>query len=206
MVQRVMGRLRAAPISAYLRGALLRRKFTHAGLLTAWPGKPRVRVTNRGGRIVAENCGFFSGVRLEVLRGGSIFIGNGTYLNRNTEVIAARSVTIGRDCKISWDVVIMDTDQHVLDDGTGDARPVTIGDRVWIGCRALILKGVTIGDDAVIGAGAIVTKDVPPRGVATGPAATVRRILPAAPGTHAPSDAEPAMIVADGNHYLPRQP
>jgi acetyltransferase-like isoleucine patch superfamily enzyme len=130
-------------------------------------------VTNHGGEIVAENCAFFAGVRLECLPGGHIFLGNGTYLNRRTEIISAAEVHIGRDCKIAWDVVIMDTDQHGIGDQPATARPVWIGDRVWIGCRAIILKGVTIGDDAVIGAGAIVTKDVPPGGVALGPSANL---------------------------------
>lgn len=208
MVERIRRRLRSAPISAYLRGALLRRKFSHAGLLTVFAGRPGVHITNHGGgRIMAENCAFFSGVRLEVFPGATISLGNGTYLNRNTEIISARSVTIGRDCKISWDVVIMDTDQHVLEDGTGEARAITIGDRVWIGCRALILKGVTIGDDAIIGAGAIVTKDVPARGVVTGPAATLRRVLPA-PLAEPPaaSDAELAALVEARGPALPAQP
>ncbi|MGE3273401.1 MAG: DapH/DapD/GlmU-related protein, partial [Chloroflexota bacterium] len=58
------------------------------------------------------------------------------------------------------------------------SAPVTIEDRVWIGARAIILKGVTIGQDSVIGAGAIVTKSVPPRSVVVGPAARVIRSLP----------------------------
>jgi acetyltransferase-like isoleucine patch superfamily enzyme len=103
-------------------------------------------------------------------------MGNETYLNRNAEVISAAQVHIGHDRKIGWEVITMDTDQH----GTGDqptARPTWIGDRVWIGCRALTLKGVTIGDDEVIGA--IVTQDAPLVGVALGPAATVRGFVSA---------------------------
>jgi acetyltransferase-like isoleucine patch superfamily enzyme len=170
-LRRLKKRMNSAPLMAHVRGVWLRRKFTRAGLLIA--GRS-VTVINRGGEIVAENCCFFSGVRLECLPGGRIFIGNGTYLNRNTEIIAGAQTRIGRDCKIAWDVVIMDTDQHGIGDQGAIARPVWIGDRVWIGCRAIILKGVTIGDDAVIGAGAIVTKDVPPRAMVTGPAAHVR--------------------------------
>jgi acetyltransferase-like isoleucine patch superfamily enzyme len=174
-VGRIRSRLAKAPLSSHLRGFWLRRKFSQAGVLIAHGS---VTVINRGGEVVAENCAFFGGVRLECLPGGRIFIGNGTYLNRNTEVIAAAQVHIGQDCKIAWDVVIMDTDQH---GATAEPipRPVWIGDRVWIGCRAIILKGVTIGDDAVIGAGAIVTKDVPPGGLALGPAASVRGFVSA---------------------------
>ena len=42
------------------------------------------------------------------------------------------------------------------------SRPIIIGDKVWIGMRATILKGVVIGDGAIIAAGAVVTKDVSP--------------------------------------------
>ena len=174
-LERVRKRMRSAPLTAHVRGAWLRHRFTRAGLLIA--GR-HVEVINRGGEIVAENCCFFSDVRLECLPGGRIFIGNGTYLNRNTEVVAGAQVHIGRDCRIAWDVVIMDTDQHGIDGSPPIAKPVVIGDRVWIGCRAIILKGVSIGNDAVIGAGAIVTKDVPPRAIVTGLAAQVRGLAP----------------------------
>jgi acetyltransferase-like isoleucine patch superfamily enzyme len=144
-------------------------------LLVRKPGLPLIKVRNMGGRIEAANCTFYPGVRLECWRGARITIGNGTYLNRNVEIIAQREVTIGRDCKIAWDVIIMDTDQHGVGSRPPAAKPVHIGDRVWIGCRAIVLKGVTVGDDAVIGAGAIVTRDVPPGAVAVGQAARVIR-------------------------------
>lgn len=51
----------------------------------------------------------------------------------------------------------------------------TIGNDVWIGAAALILKGVTIGDGAVVAAGAVVTRDVPPYGIVAGnPARLIR--------------------------------
>src|SRR5205085_10568491 len=116
-----------------------------------------------------------SGVRLECWSGGRIRIGTGTYLNRGVEIVAAGSVTIGRDCKIARDVIIMDTDQHSLPHGELVVRPVDIGDRVWIGARAMVLKGVHVGHDSVIGAGAIVTRSVPPHTTVVGPAAGVLR-------------------------------
>jgi maltose O-acetyltransferase len=57
------------------------------------------------------------------------------------------------------------------------ARPVTIGDNVWLGGGAIVLPGVTIGENSVIGAGAVVTKDVPAGVVAVGnPARPVRTL------------------------------
>lgn len=174
--RRVLARLRYHGVVGYALGLLLRRKFSRAGLLVRIPGLPRVRVRNDGGYIEVANCTFFPGVRLECWRDARIVIGNGTYLNRNSEVIAAREVTIGRDCMIAWDVIIMDTDQHGIGGSPPVARPVHIGDRVWIGCRAIILKGVAVGDDAVIAAGAIVTRDVPAGAVVAGQAARVVRM------------------------------
>lgn len=181
ILHKIQGRLRFAPPSAYLRGLLLRRKFTRAGIIAVQPGWLGVSVINKGGRIECENVAFFPGVRLECLRGGKIVIGDGTYLNRNTEVIAQQEVRIGRNCKIAWDVVIMDTDQHGVSGQPAVACPIVIEDEVWIGCRAIILKGVTIGRGAVIGAGAIVTKDVPAGAIVTGPAATIRGYIPDMP-------------------------
>lgn len=172
-VARARQRLRKASLASHLRGLWLRRRLTRAGIVVVMPGRPGVRVANRG-TIAVENVAFFPGVRLECWAGARISIGNGTYLNRNTEVIAASEVCIGRDCMIAWDVVIMDTDQHGVGGAAATARPVVIGDRVWIGCRALILKGVHVGDGAVIGAGAIVTRDVPAGAIVTGPAASIR--------------------------------
>jgi acetyltransferase-like isoleucine patch superfamily enzyme len=82
-------------------------------------------------------------------------------------------VTIGRDCKIARDVIIMDTDQHELPGQGLLVSPVVIEDRAWIGARAIILKGVTVGHDAIIAAGAVVTRDVPARAVVGGVPAKV---------------------------------
>lgn len=170
-------RIRASGFWAHVLGLWLRRNLQQAGIIVVRGGWPFPIVENHGGRIEVENCAFFSGVRLECWRGATIRIGNGTYLNRGVEIVAARSVTIGKDCKIARDVIIMDTDQHALPGRTLDSKPVDIGDRVWIGARAIILKGVTIGHDSVVGAGAVVTKDVPPHSVVVGPAAHVVRQL-----------------------------
>lgn len=92
-----------------------------------------------------------------------ITVGSRTYIGDRTEIHAGQSVTIGDGCDISWDCCIMDRDYHKLNTEHEVFAPVTIGNHVWIGCKATILKGVTVGDGAVIAAGSVVTRDVPPR-------------------------------------------
>jgi hypothetical protein len=85
-------------------------------------------------------------------------------------------LTIGKYCSIASGVSIeLDSIHHAKARslcGFKDVRysrgDVTIGNDVWIGCRAVVLSGVKIGDSSVIGAGAVVTKDVPPFNVVGG--------------------------------------
>jgi acetyltransferase-like isoleucine patch superfamily enzyme len=167
-------RLGRFPVGYRLLGLLAARRFTKHGWISCMPGLPLLRVRNLGGSIEAGNCLFYPGVRLEVGQGARLSIGTGTYINRNTEVIAWNEVSIGQGCMIGWDVLIMDTDQHPLPGRKLDNHPVHIGDHVWIGARATILKGVTIGNGAVVGACAVVTRDVPSGTIVTGPPAMIR--------------------------------
>jgi acetyltransferase-like isoleucine patch superfamily enzyme len=167
-LHRAHRRIQADGILSLLLGALIRSRFTRAGRLIVHGGLPLPSVDNKGGRIELGNCGLFSGVRFECWVDATICVGDGTYLNRGTEIVAAQSVTIGRDCKIARDVIIMDTDQHELPGMRLQVAPVEIGDRVWIGARAIVLKGVHIGHDSVVAAGAVVTHDVPPHTIVAG--------------------------------------
>lgn len=160
-----------------LLGLWLRRTFSKAGVIMVTPGWPLPEVINSGGQIEVSNCRFFPGVRIECWKGAVLKIGKGTYLNRGTEIVASKAVSIGSDCKIARDVMIMDTDQHPTDQGDIKMNPVVIEDRVWLGSRVIVLKGVHIGHDSVVGAGAIVTKSVPPYSVVVGPAARVIKQL-----------------------------
>lgn len=171
---RFVERLReGVPIAAFWRGFWLRRHFRSEGLILALPGGPMPVVINRGGEIHVESCVFEPGVRLELYPGATLHIGKGTYVNRNVQIIAAESVSIGYGVKIGWDAIIMDTDLHGHSGQPAVTKPVVIDDEAWIGCRALILKGVHIGRGAVIAAGAIVTKDVPPLAVVASPRAEI---------------------------------
>lgn len=111
---------------------------------------------------------------------GRIEVGEGTTLG-GTAIVSYESVKIGKNVLFGPDVVIMDADGHPADRRLPDnaenkakcVAPVKIGDNVWIGFGAVILKGVTIGDYAVVAANAVVVKDVPPHSVVAGNPAKV---------------------------------
>jgi acetyltransferase-like isoleucine patch superfamily enzyme len=111
------------------------------------------------------------GVRI-VVDSGRLSIGHETNVNGlGTRILVADAITIGAGCTFSWDVQLLDNDFHTMTVGgvqQPSAAPIVIGDRVWVGTRAIVLKGVTIGDGAVVAAGAIVTKDVPAKAVVAG--------------------------------------
>jgi maltose O-acetyltransferase len=111
--------------------------------------------------------------------GSNITVGARTFVNYGLTALDVAAVTIGEDCQIGPHVQLL-TPTHPLEpeprrDKLEAARPITVGDNVWIGGGAIVLPGVTIGDNSVIGAGAVVTKDVPANVVAVGnPARPVR--------------------------------
>ena len=86
----------------------------------------------------------------------------------STVIGAAQDILIGDNVMCGANTLITDTDWHTNDNRLGKDSPVVIGNNVFIGTGAKILKGVHIGDNSVIGAGSIVTKDIPSNVVAAG--------------------------------------
>lgn len=136
-----------------------------------------------GGRIIIGGRVRLTGttVPLELVAwpDGVLEIGDGTFVNYDTSISVHARVSIGRDCQIGQYCIINDNDYHDIVDKTRlpPSRPLVIEDRVWLGARVIVLKGVHIGHDAVIGAGSVVTRDIPPRTVAVGlPARVVREL------------------------------
>lgn len=76
------------------------------------------------------------------------------------ELYCTERIEIGEDVIFGPGVILRDSDSHQIV-GTNSTSPIIIGDHVWVGTRAIILKGVTIGNGAIIAAGTVVTKDVP---------------------------------------------
>jgi acetyltransferase-like isoleucine patch superfamily enzyme len=119
-------------------------------------------------------------VVLRTLRpGAEIILGRGVGLSGNS-VCAALRIHIGEGTFVGAGAMIFDNDFHAPvgewawgDAAPGNPQPIIIGRGVFVGARAIILKGVTIGDRAIVGAGAVVTKDVPARRCVVGNPARV---------------------------------
>ena len=72
---------------------------------------------------------------------------------------------------------ITDGDWHPDDPRSQAAKPIIIGDNVWLGINVTVLKGVTIGNGSLIGAGSVVTRSIPPNVMAAGNPCKVLRNL-----------------------------
>lgn len=113
--------------------------------------------------------------------GKNIYIGNMVFFNFNCVILDCAEVHIGNNVFIGPAAQIY-TAEHALDaglraTGASHARPVEIGDDVWIGGGAIICPGVKIGARSVIGAGSVVTRDVPEDVIVAGnPARVIRQL------------------------------
>lgn len=137
---------------------------------------------------------------------GRITIGDCCSFGSRTMIDCRERVEIGNHVLVSWDVSIADYEAHPLDpeerawemehsqamlwpqfaikrkahkpyEPVFKAKPIVIEDKVWIGARAMILKGVRIGYGSIVAAGAVVTRDVPPYSIAAGNPAVVVKTL-----------------------------
>jgi acetyltransferase-like isoleucine patch superfamily enzyme len=145
--------------------------------------------------IIGQHVSCYAGCSFALGKDGRCTIGDFSLLN-GALIMAEERIDIGSHCLISWNVGLADSDFHPLEPAQRrvDAQalapffknrparprlktaPIKIGDNVWIGMNAVILKGVTIGDNSVVAAGSVVTKSVEPNTVVAGnPAIVVKK-------------------------------
>jgi maltose O-acetyltransferase len=147
---------RSAPAAADERDRLLRRMLQHVG------------------EDVVVRPRFFCEY-------GAVSIGDRTFVNTDAIMLDVAPIAIGTACQLATRVQLL-TASHPIDPeprraGWEYAKPIRIGDNVWLGGGVIVCPGVTIGDDTVVGAGAVVTRDLPAGVVAAGvPARVLREI------------------------------
>jgi maltose O-acetyltransferase len=108
---------------------------------------------------IGERSSILMGAWLDTPRG--LTIGTASTINQKCRLDSRGGITIGNNVSISAEVAILTAEHNVQSpDFAGIVEPVTIGDYVFIGTRAIILPGVTLGEGSVVAAGAVVTKNV----------------------------------------------
>jgi acetyltransferase-like isoleucine patch superfamily enzyme len=147
-------------------------------------GRASLNLFNGSSIIIGDNCQFRSGAITNLFglnhrclvstfrKDAWVKIGSGCGFS-GTTIGAATSIEIGKDVMVGANSVISDFDWHSLDpyhrnDGEILSRPISIGDRVWIGANSIILKGTIIGENTVVGAGSVVTGKLPPNMICAG--------------------------------------
>lgn len=115
---------------------------------------------------IGENCVIVNSEIIFDNENSEIIIGNNTSIAKILLVsLEPYRIKIGENCMISYDVEIRNTDSHMIYDSNTRNRinlgaEVILEDNVWVGARAMILKGTNIGKNSIIAAGSIVNKNV----------------------------------------------
>jgi acetyltransferase-like isoleucine patch superfamily enzyme len=113
---------------------------------------------------------------------GVVSIGAKTVLGQECTISAYQHVSIGRECVIADRVMLIDFDHGVVEVDRPIRlqgiykRDVHVGNNVWVGYGACVLRGVTIGDNAIVGTSSVVTHDVPANAIVAGVPARVIRM------------------------------
>lgn len=144
----------------------------------------RPEINNQGALYVGDRVRLLSTLatlQIDVDPDGELFIGDRVFVNYGCSIGATKLVRIGNDTSIGPHVIMIDNDFHSLDPDRRNERPqskpIILEENVWVGARAIVLRGVTVGAGSVIGAGSVVTHDVPSRVLVAGmPAKVVRKL------------------------------
>ena len=92
---------------------------------------------------------------------GDLHLGDGFNMTAESTIVCAKEIRFGNDCLLSWDILVMDTDEHPLynkdNERINPDKAIQVGDHVWIGCKCVLLKGAVVPDNTVVAAGTLLT-------------------------------------------------
>lgn len=146
-----------------IRAGMIKVGFGDVGIIDS---KYQRTILQISGQVCFEGSAFFGhACRISVGKNGCLKIGDMFRNSAGMALICDKDVVIGKNVLVSWDTTITDTDYHSVVDTSKhivypDKKEIRIGDRVWLGMGATVLKGVTIPAGTIVAAKAVVTKSV----------------------------------------------
>ena len=141
----------------------------------------KLAATDGGAIYISDNVKLEEGVHL-IARGGVIKINSNVFIGRGSIIVACDKIEIGQDTMISEYVVIRDQD-HIasltkINSSGFNMKEIIIGNNVWIGCKASVLRGSIVGNNVIIGAHALVNSTISDDSLAVGiPARVSKKII-----------------------------
>jgi acetyltransferase-like isoleucine patch superfamily enzyme len=142
-------------IECKLKRGIVRIGFPYIGI-TNEKYNPSVLEIN-GDVFFKGSAKFGSGTKISVGEKGKLLFGDNFAITGETKIICFNKIAFGNDCLLSWDVTVMDTDFHKIiyltAAQTEISSEIIIGDKNWIGCNTLILKGTLTSSNSVIASG-----------------------------------------------------
>ena len=92
---------------------------------------------------------------------GALKLGADFNMTAESTIVCAKEIRFGNDCLLSWDILVMDTDEHPLynkeNERINPDKAIQVGNHVWIGCKCVLLKGAVVPDNTVVAAGTLLT-------------------------------------------------
>lgn len=133
---------------------------------------------------IGNNCSIGKSAWIHTVKNGKIQIGDNTKIGRRVTLAALKSIKIGKNCLLSYDVSILDHDHDFRDikispvvSELTKGKDVFIGDDCFIGAHSFILKGITLGEHCIVGANSVITKSFPAYTVIAGNPAKIIKSL-----------------------------
>lgn len=119
----------------------------------------RTIIDNQGEIIFKGKCKIASGTKISAV--GQIVFGDDSNFGGNITIICHKKISFGSNTWVSWDNLIMDTDQHPIynlqNEIINHDKEIFFGNNVWIGCRCTTMKGSYIGDNIIVGSNSNIT-------------------------------------------------
>jgi len=136
------------------------------------------KATDGGTLSMGKGVSLGQNVRIEA-KGGNILIGENVFIGDGCIIVSQEHIGIGPYCQIAEYVVIRDQDHSAssrpIKNAGFETAPIEIGEDVWIGAKATIIKGSSVGDRSIIGAHSLVRTDIPSFSLAAGIPAEVKK-------------------------------